>query len=114
MDNILEKMKKARERRVPIGDWHLIIRRPTDLEATEMRFSSNRDAMIGMAKFVIGWEGVREMDVVPGGSDKPIEFDRDIFSLWIEDQPELWGDLISSILKAYDDHVKKRDEQKKS
>jgi hypothetical protein len=109
MNPLIEKMRKARETRLAIGDKTFTIRRPTDLEATEMRYSGTREAVQGIARFVVDWKGVTELDLYPGGEGKEAPFDSDLFVLWLEDHPEIWEDLINGVMAAYKAHEAKRE-----
>ena len=109
MSSLIEKMRKARETRLAIAGVNLTIRRPTDLESTELRFSGTREAVKGISRFVVDWDGMREIDLVPGGEDKPVAFDRELFELWLEDQPEAWEILVNGVLAAYKAHAKKHE-----
>lgn len=114
MNPLIEKIRKARESRLTVGDFTLTIRRPTDLESVEMRYTGNREAVCGVSRFVVDWHGVRELDIAPGGTDKEVPFDSDLFAVWIEDQPKLWEPLINGVLDAYKLHAAKHEADAKN
>lgn len=108
-DALIEKINKAREQVVEAGGLSFVTRRPTDLEVLEMRGQgvSQRDLL---RRFVLGWQGVKEIDLIPGGTPKPVEFDHDLFLAWVEDQPEVYAKLLEHITGAYKTHEQQRAE----
>lgn len=114
MADLLTKMRKARETRLTLEGVTVTVCRPTDLEATKMRYKDFQEAVRGVAQFVCDWEGVTELDLVPGGSSDPVPFDEILFREWIEDHPEIWEPLVSGVLDTYQAHVKKREQTAKN
>lgn len=113
MNPLIEKIRKARQTRVTIDGKAFIVRRPKDWEAYELASSGDPRQMDLIEKFVEGWEGVTEMDIVASGDSTPVEFDRDLFIEWISDQPKLWPELIEAITKEYAAHAEKLAEAEK-
>ncbi len=109
MSALLEKLKKSRETHVEAGGFTFTVRRPTDLEVVEMRGKPLTQGDI-MARYVTGWSGVREMDIIPGGDGVAVPFETALFLDWAADQPDLWAPLTEAILKAYDDPQKRQDD----
>ena len=112
MSSLIERIRKARQTRVTVDGKTFIVRRPTDKEAYEMS-SSKSQQMDLIERFVEGWEGITELDLVPGGGSIPVEFDRDLFVEWVADQPKYWGELTSAITKEYTAHAEKLVEAEK-
>ncbi|MCP4091419.1 MAG: hypothetical protein GY746_16760 [Gammaproteobacteria bacterium] len=106
-------MRKAREISIAVGDYIFLITRPTDIDAVSMSFDDLKAGVVGVSSFVIGWEGVTELDLIPGGTADPVEFDADLFSEWIKDRPDLWQPLIDGVLDAYKSHRKRQEAQGK-
>lgn len=106
--SLIDKIRKSRESSLSLGDVKLTIRRPTVLEATTLIFSSTFEGVEKIAEFVINWEGVNEIDLLPGGSGTPVPFSPDVFMEWISDCPEHWGPLIEGVKSAYENAQKKR------
>jgi hypothetical protein len=113
MNPLIEKIRKARQTRITVDGKTFIVRRPKDWEAYEISVSSNSRQMDLLERFVEGWEGVTEADLVPGGDSSPVEFDRELFAEWISDQPKLWPELIEAITKEYAAHSAKLVEAEK-
>ncbi len=102
--DLLERLKESRQSKIPAGAFEFSIRRPTDMEATTMQYTSNFDAVLGVMHFVEGWAGVLQSDVIRGDPKDAAPFTRELFCSWIQDQPDLWADLINGVLDAYTQH----------
>lgn len=113
MSNLIERIRKARQTRVTIDGKTFIVRRPTHWEAYVMSSTGKSQQMDLLEKLVEGWEGITELDLVPGGSAIPVEFDRALFVEWIGDQPKYWADLTSAITTEYSAHAESLAEAEK-
>lgn len=110
---LADKIRKARQTSIEVGGFKLTIRRPTDIEAVEMNY---KDTPIGevigdVSKFVIGWDGVKESDLISGGTPDAVSFDAETFGEWIKDKPDMWEPLATGVLDAYKAHKKRMEEQ---
>lgn len=101
MSILSEKMKKARERSVPVGGFEFIVRRPTDMDMLEF---SKRRSPADFVKFIVGWSGVKEIDLIPGGDGHPLEFDADACAEWLADRSDLFIPLVTEISDSYQKH----------
>ncbi len=110
--NLIERIRAARQTRVEHAGKTFIVRRPTDWEAYEMRSGSVKELDL-LEKYVDGWENITELDLVPGGSSDPVEFDRALFTEWIQDQTEFWAPLIGAITAEYQAHALRQAESEK-
>ena len=100
-------MKKARESNVIINDVTFTIRRPTDFEAiTQLDNQSSRDIL---SLFVMDWKGVKELDLIAGGSPEQVPFSTDVFLAWAEDNIEAWPLLVDAITEAYKAYKEKKE-----
>ena len=102
---LLDKMRKAREKRVEVDGHAFTILRPTDADAVAM---AGRPPLEFVERFVVGWD-MTELDLVPGGMAEPVAFDADVWIAWVRDHPEVWDALGMAILDAYESHVKARE-----
>lgn len=102
MSTLIDKLRKAREQKVEVGGHSFTVRRPTDLEAMSLRAASG---VADLLPFVVGWEAVREIDLVPGGSAVPVAFDAAVCAEWLADRPDLLEPLVEAILAGYRAHV---------
>lgn len=101
MSALAEKLRKARESVVEVGGFEFTIRRPTDVEAQRLRGIVNMGDLI---PHVVGWNKVREIDVLPSGDGHPLEFDPEVCREWLVDRPDLLTTLVDAIVAAYRAH----------
>lgn len=99
---LIQKLRAAREQKVPVGGYTFTVRRPTDIEMVAL---SGADSMARLLPYVIGWEGVKEIDIISGGDPRPVEFDADVCAEWMSDRPDLFGPLVDAILASYGKHA---------
>ena len=103
MNPLIEKLKKNRETEVEAGGFKFTVRRPTDMQIADMRDQDIKQGDI-LERFVVGWSGVRELDIIPSGSAMEIPFDTGVFMEWVADHPELWVDLCQAAITSYETH----------
>lgn len=107
---IIDKIKKARETNVTVDRFTFTVRRPTDLEYfTELHGQRLKQGDI-MQRYVLGWSGVTELDIISGGDGVPVEFETELFMEWIADRPDLWAPLTNAILESYGLHQQRLDD----
>jgi hypothetical protein len=99
--SILDKMRKARQRRVEAGGLTFILRCPSDIEAARMGKANTTDLL----QFVIGWEGVQEIHLYPGGSAVDAPWSAEVCQEFLAFRPDLWDALVSGVLALYTEHV---------
>jgi hypothetical protein len=101
---LITRLQKQRELKVVVGKFTFTARRPTDVEMIEIGRSGVE--WHGMAeRFVTGWEGVSEDDIIGGGgSDKPA-FTLALWAEWCADRPDFWEPIASALLDAYKAHA---------
>lgn len=110
---LIRRLRQARERVVEAGGFRFRYLRPTAEDVGEMR--RDRVTVIGLAKrFVIGWEGVREQDIVKGGTDAPAEFSSELWAAWCSDRPDLWSVIGQAVMDAYVEHTAQQERAKKN
>ncbi|MGZ5000622.1 MAG: hypothetical protein ACXV7F_09995 [Methylomonas sp.] len=100
---LIDKLKKSRETNVGTGGYTFTVRRPTDMEAMYLRGSGLKQGDL-MEKFVVGWSGVTELDIIPGGTGLEVPFETRLFMEWVADKPNLWADLVDAIVSSYKAH----------
>lgn len=108
--SLIEKLKKSRETAVEVEGFRFTIRRPTDQEATTLK----KATYIEIAqRFVVGWAGVKEIDLVPGGNPVETPFDADVWREWCADRPDFWQPISGAVMDAYRLHREAQDDTKK-
>lgn len=100
---LIDLIRRARQVNVKVGSITLICRRPTDLEMLEMRGKDVRQGDL-LTRFVVGWEGVTELDLVPGGTGAEVPFSPDLFAEWVADHPASWGPITEAVVEGYKAH----------
>lgn len=111
MTNIAEKLRKAREVKVEAGGFMFTVRRPTDLEMIEMRGAVSG---VRLLRYVLGWEGVKESDLVENGDPHPAPFSAEVAEEWLADRPDLFALLATGIFDSYAAHTKQLEDATKN
>ena len=102
---LIDKIRKSRQRIVEIGALKFTVRRPTDMEISDMQRSKVQQSEI-LRRYVVGWAGITELDIIPGGTGVAVDFDTDLFMEWVADRPKLWAPLTEAITSLYVEHAK--------
>ncbi len=112
MSALVEKMRRARERRVEVGGHTFIYRRPTPVEWRANIEKLGVDRAIIAA--VVGWEGVAELDLIPGGDGAPAVFDPDVAAEWLADRPDLLNAIAAHMIEQVKAHAETLGNDKKN
>lgn len=103
MSKIAAKILAAREQKVEAGGWTFTVRRPSAMQTAEWIGVPGRELTQKILhECVVGWT-LLEQDVIPGGGDQPVPFEREDFIAWVEDQPVVWEPITSAVMKAVTD-----------
>ena len=101
MSKLANKILAAREVEVEVGGWVFIARRPDAMSSTQwIGLDAKELAEKILGECVVGWKNVLERDLLPGGSDLPLEFDAEDFVVWSRDRPEIWGPVTEAVIAA--------------
>lgn len=109
--SLANKIRKAREQVVEAGGFKFTIRRPSDVEMMELGRSGPVSRLF---PYIVGWDGVKEIDVIPGGSPTVLPFDADVCKEWLSDRPDLLTPVMEQITQSYRDHVTALQDSKKN
>lgn len=90
----------SRQSQVQAGGYTFTVRRPYVAEVVGGQLAGQRPADL-VARFTVGWAGVKESDLMPGGDPEDTEFSPALFAAWIQDQPALWAPLSEAIVESY-------------
>lgn len=101
MSALADKIRKAREKAVEVGGFSFTIRRPTDVEMVEFAGTKKAESLL---KFVVGWDRVKEIDLIPGGDPVPAKFDAEACQEWLTDRSDLFPEVINAIIESYQAH----------
>lgn len=111
---ILKKMDKAAQSAVKVGGYTFTIQRPTKYEMAKI--SSEKDAsFFDLAhRFVVGWDGVTEADLMPSGGETAVPFDREIWRRWLEDREDFWQPISQAVMESFTRHAEQTKADKKN
>jgi hypothetical protein len=101
MSTLSEKILKAREKHHVIGGFTFVIRRPTEMEMLDYH-RSRRPA--DLLRHVVGWEEVKELDLIPGGDGSPAPFDAEACAEWLADRSDLFVPVVNAVVEDYQAH----------
>lgn len=106
----LERFKKSRQTTVSASGFDFVIARPTPFDIETARANNGFDIHF-LCRFVVGWSGVKESDLLPGGDPEPVDFNGELFEEWVKERPELWDPLINGVIDTYNAHFRDREER---
>ena len=104
--DIINRLRKNRQGRLERDNGKVILfKRPTDMEFVKLQ--SLEDGQFDVIKrYVTGWEGYTELDLISSGTGESVEFHPLLWAEWIEDHPEEWKPISDAIMGSYTDHQK--------
>lgn len=111
---ILKKMDKAAQNAVKVGKFSFIIQRPTKYEMAKLSGETGASFFDLASRFVVGWHGVTEADLLPSGGESPVTFDRDIWRRWLEDREDFWQPLSNAVMESFTRHSEQTQADKKN
>ena len=111
--NLIDRLKQNRISEIDIGHITFVIQRPTDIGYAKYK-QSDASIFDVVCDVVIGWKGVKESDIISDGSDSPVEFDKDLWRVWLEDRYDFWTPIHSHALEKYGEYIESREEAKKN
>ena len=111
MSTLIDKIRKARETKIDAGGFGFVIRRPTALEMIEIQNQPRGRAIL---PFVIGWDRVKELDLIPGGDPHPLPFDADVCAEWLTDRLDILAPLTDAVFESYRAHEARLEDTKKN
>lgn len=111
MSALADKIRRTRESKVTVGDHVFIIRRPTELQWAEEAETLDARALL---KYVVGWEGITEMDMMPGGAAHPVEFSEQAAYEWLSDRLDILMPLATAIVENFARHLEAKDKRLKN
>lgn len=111
--SLIDKIKAARVVTVKVDHMTFTGRRPT-YEEFGIMFHEGATATNIARKFISGWSGVRERDLLPGGSDDEMSFDADLWAEAVSDMPKVWKPIRDALENAVIDSVRVAEETEKN
>lgn len=112
MSALGEKIRKQREFKHDVQGVTFICRRPSRVQW--VRLAANEATIVDIAReFVVGWEGVSEATFIRSGRSDEIDFDKDVWSEWLDDTPDLW-EIGAEIQRRYIKSAEDKEEREKN
>ena len=112
MADIADKLRKAREFRREILGVKLTLIRPTRIQWIE-RAESGASFFDLAAQFVVGWEDVKEADLLVSGSNNLVPFDAAIWREYLADRIEFVEPVAEAVIESYNAYVKSLEDREK-
>lgn len=114
---VLSGMRRKRLSWVSMGEYRLRILRPRRMEIFK-HLTEHKDRPMNRLAFamesVVEWEGITEIDLIPGGMPEPMPFDMEVFVDWFSDRPESeWLVLIEAVDAAVHNYEQRSESDKK-
>jgi hypothetical protein len=97
---VLEKRLKGREQKTTVGAHTYTHRRPT---AAHMAKLADGTRLELVRECVVDWD-LKHLDLYPGGDPVACPFDADLWSDWLDDNPEIWSPLADAITQQITQH----------
>lgn len=113
MATLAEKIRESRRLEIIVDGVTFFCTRPTVDDFYAAVQKSSRDVFI-CKSYVVGWNGMKESQLIPGGSEEEVAFDANLWAEAIPDLPNFYTPLAKQIFKAVTDFIAARAEQKKN
>ena len=97
----LARFQKSRESTIESGPFKFTIRRPSPLDVARIGAEGSGINFDFACRYLVGWDGVKESDLLPGGDPEPLEFDHALCVAWVADRPEHWQPIVSGVINAF-------------
>ena len=98
MSALADKLRAARRIEVKIGEISFFGTRATPEQFSRYANLSTTDSDVCRVH-IEDWKGVKESDLIEGGSKDLVKFDRDTFSEAIAEKVEWYKPIVAEILK---------------
>ncbi len=109
----IEKIRKARQLEVKIGECSFTCQRATLEQAMLYSNARTSDAEV-CRRHVIGWSGVKGTDLMPELGKDLVNYDQQLFNEIIGEKIDWWNDIAKEVLESARQRLeKRRDNEKK-
>ncbi len=118
MNNYIDKLNKSKEVDIIVEGFTFTIRRPSEFDISLMHEKANVNGVFdynvlfdSILVNVVGWN-LNEIDVgIPGGSDKKVKFDIELFMIWSKDNMIISHKIADKIKDIIEEHIIKINEK---
>ena len=108
-----ERIRKSREFTRDFEGLELRLRRPSVREFAQLE-REQWDVFRVADAFVVGWEGVSEADLWPGGGEDAVAFSTAVWQEYLADREHLWEPVAQAIAESFSAFLDKREGRKKN
>lgn len=112
MSELAERLRAARRMEITVDHITFFVIRPKESEWTKYSRENVSDDEV-CAKHIYDWKGVRECDLIKGGSKDEVPFDRDVLMECVPDNTAWWAAIIGGMSKATTERVEERNKNQK-
>lgn len=110
--SLADKLRSARKIEIKVGDATFFGTRATPEQFSRYATQAATDAEVCRVH-IDGWSGVKESDLIDGGSDEVIKFNREDFSEVIGEKPDWYKPIVAKILEDAQERFMVRKENEK-
>lgn len=111
--SIADKLRAARRIEIKIDDKTFLGTRATPEQFSRYATQASTDAEVCRVH-IDDWSGVKECDLIEGGSKEAVKFNRDDFFEVIGEKPDWYKPIVAEILKdAQERFAARKDNEKK-
>lgn len=89
MNTLIDRIRQGRRFTVKVAGMTFTGSRPTVEQFTEL-YKGNASECEMVRAYVDGWDNVKEKDIIKGGSNEKVPFDKELFDVVIGDMPVVW------------------------
>lgn len=99
----LERLRAARETWIEAGGHQFLVRRPTGFQLYKLSDDGGEsyygERLVRAA--IVGWRIPGNL-ILPGATTDPLAFNSDVCIEWLEDQPQLFAEVVAAIQAVID------------
>jgi hypothetical protein len=110
--SVADKLRAARRIEIKVGDITFFGTRATPEQFSRYATQQSTDADVCRAH-IDDWAGVKECDLIDGGSKEALKFNRDDFSEAIGDKVDWYKAIVAEILKSAQERFTERTKNEK-
>lgn len=110
---LADKIRASRNLTVEVDHMKFYARRPSIEEYGALFQEGTPDPEIAR-RYVTGWDGVRECDLLEGGAETLVAFDSNLWKEAVSDLPVVWREICKALVAATQSHMDKVVENRKN
>ena len=100
----IKKMDLAAQSIINIGKFAFTIQRPSKYAMAKLNSEKDATFFDLASRFVVGWSGVTEADILPSGGELPVAFSKNVWRRWLEDRDDFWQPISKAVMESFTRH----------